>query len=151
VRPNLKPPAELAEHTCGGFELGVAQPRREFVDPGRLLLIDRTELGTAEIGEGDELRATMIGVRHQFDQSVGEEAVNGCVHCLAREAHAAGDLGHGERPLRERDSPEHLPARRRQAVLGCKQVACREQEPVGAKSRQDHFSGALSFERSPLA
>lgn len=114
-----RPPASCraAEHSSRRFELGVAQPHRELVDPSRLPLVDRPVLGAANLREMHELRAAVIGVRRKLDQPVGDEAVHGRVHRLTREAHAAGDLGHGERPLRERDRSEHLPARRGQAML----------------------------------
>jgi hypothetical protein len=43
---------------------------------------------------------------------------------------------------------QHLPARRCEAVLGCEPVAGREQQPIGAKGRQDHLGGLLPYERS---
>jgi hypothetical protein len=49
----LEPRAELAEHASGRFELGAMQSRRQLVDPGRLLLVDRLVRGAAELGEVD--------------------------------------------------------------------------------------------------
>jgi len=119
VQVGFEPCAELAERECGCSEPRVAYSGHELVDPDRLLFVDRSVPGVAELSESDELRATVVSVRDELDHPVCEEAVDGRVNALPREAHATGDLWHGEWSLLERDGTEYLPARRRETVLGC--------------------------------
>jgi hypothetical protein len=90
----------------------------------------------------------MVGVRDQLEQAIGDEALDGGVDALARQAHPPGDLGHRERPIGERDRAEHLPSRAGQPRFGAELITPGEQQAVGPKDREDCLGGGVSGWRS---
>ena len=93
----------------------------------------------------------MIRVRDELEDAVADQAVHGRVHALSRQTHPPSDLRDRERPVREGDRAEYLPAGGREPLVGGADVPGSQEQPVRAERRQDELRGSLSARRSLLS
>jgi hypothetical protein len=87
----------------------------------------------------------VIGILFGCHVSFGGQSIHGRLHCLARQAHAPGDLGHGQRLSCQDYRSEHLPSGRDQTLGGSELIPRDKQASVGAKRSQDDFRRGLTF------
>jgi hypothetical protein len=141
--------AQLVEHSHRGLDVSAGDPSRQPVDPHLLLGIERLVLGAALLGQADERRPPVIRVVAELREAVADEAIHAGVHALSCEAHSAGDLRHGERPLLQGDRAEHLPAGGCEPLVCAQPVPGVQQQSVRPERGQDEFRGGLPGGRSP--
>src|SRR4029453_1850853 len=130
--------------------LRTRDPPREPVHPGHLSRVDRLVRDDAALGQTHERGATVVRVRGELQEAVADQSIHGGVHALSRQTHAPSDLRHRERPLRQDDGTEHLPARRRQSPVGPQEVPGIQQQAIRAERGQDEFRCGLSGGRPLL-
>ena len=81
----------------------------------------------------------MILVRGELEEAFSNETLHGGVHALSRQAHAPGDLRHGERSLLQGDGAEHLPACGGEPLVRAQEISRTQQQAVRSEDRQDQL------------
>jgi hypothetical protein len=122
----LQPAAQLLQDARGRLQVGaVDPPASRFTQAAcRRSIAEYVALPGWVRQTSGERRWSALGARASRPSRTN--GPTGGVHALACQAHPPWDLRHRQRPLRERDRTQHLPARGGEAlVAGQQAVVCR--------------------------